>query len=137
MKPLKHHKEIIVDGQVGVVGAPEPFVPRTPLRHRLVTLALIDGVPQVDLPEPANLHRVGLDDGDRPVIGVHDRRKLTRHGQRLALRLVVEQETGRRDLLAAQDRRDQLVAQRSGKGKLGLGQGIHSLSVNGVDSHVT
>ena len=56
---LEQHRGVVVDGEARVTqlrahlrAVPERLVPGPPLRHRLVPLALVEGVRQVDVAEP-------------------------------------------------------------------------------------
>ncbi len=77
-----------------MVGAvPEPFVAGPPGGDRVVALALVESMLEVDLAQSADLHSGHLEHGD-PLFGrVDEGRAVADHGQRFALDLVILQQS--------------------------------------------
>ena len=83
-----------------------------PRGHRLEPLPFVPREREVGLADRANTHVRHLHHRDGPAIVVDERQPLAHLGQRFAVTLVVDEEARRRRLLPAQDRADELAAER-------------------------
>ena len=129
-------ERLVVDGEVWIIevgthlgAVPEALVGFPPRRHRLVPLALIRCVRQIDVAERKHAHLGRLDHGNGFIGRVDDDASATGLGQRLAVVVVLDKETSRRGLLACQDCRYQTVTQRTRKREVRLRQVGHIASV--------
>jgi hypothetical protein len=111
---------------------PELFVPGPPLRHRLVTLTLVDDMQQVHVGEPDHPHLGYHDHRDSPVLGVHDSRLLADSGHWVVAVLVCEHEAGGRGLRTGQSRGHQPVPQWARKRELRQGKIIEAHAGQGT-----
>jgi hypothetical protein len=101
-----------------LAGMPEPLVPGPPLGDRRVSLALADGVGEVDAANHDDADIDYLDQRDRDSRRVDDHLPVAGARQWLGVQFVVGEQPGRRGLGPGDDGRYQLVAQRPGKREL-------------------
>jgi catechol 2,3-dioxygenase-like lactoylglutathione lyase family enzyme len=92
-------------------------MPGPPFSDRAVPFSLAHRMSQVNISETDYPHSRRLDHRHSVPGGIDHGFPQTRAGQRLAFMLVICQQPGRGGLAATQDRGDQLIAERAGKGK--------------------
>jgi hypothetical protein len=122
---LSNHEGVVIDGKVRIIerGAhlsrvPEPLMPGPPFSDRAVALPLAHRMSQVNIAETDHPYCRRLDHRHSVPGGIDHGFPQARLGQRLAFMLVIGQQTGRGGLAAAQDRGDELIAERAGESKL-------------------
>ncbi len=90
-----------------------------PLRDRREPLSLGERERKIDVAHPTDGDLEELDHRDAAPVGVDDHLTLTRDVRLGSLAAVLLEETGRRDLLAGEDRGHEAVSQRSREAELG------------------
>ena len=122
---LSDHEGVVADGKIRIIERgphlgrmPEPLMPGPPFGDRTISLTLADRMSQVNVAEADHPHRRRLDHRHPVPGGVDHGFAQARVGERLPFMLVICHQPGRGGLAATQDRGDQLIAERAGKGKV-------------------
>jgi hypothetical protein len=125
---FEYHQGRIVHDKCGVVqltpdlmAMPKAFVASPPFGDGTESLPLIERMGEVGLRKWYDAHARDLDDGNSSILGVDHNRACPDRRKRLAVVLVLLDQTGGRGLRAIKDGGDQLVAQQAGEGELRLG----------------